>query len=145
MLTSDRRHALFLFTRGLCALCLWLCACCWLVVKNHGIHLQYARAHVFRMFLYVCVCVCVTVYVCMLRALCITVCWRRAPRIGQAFACFLNPRCSRILILILWRGASKSSQTIHLSSQIRWSRSRCSFPDRTGRLPSRRSQRPRVL
>jgi len=34
---SARRHALFLFARGLCAPCLWLCACCWLVANNHSI------------------------------------------------------------------------------------------------------------
>ena len=43
----------------------------------------------FACYLYVCVCVCVAVYVCMLRVLCNTVCWRRAPRIGQA--CLLPP------------------------------------------------------
>jgi len=37
----------------------------------------------FACYLYVCVRVRVAVYVCMLRVLCNTVCWRRAPRIGQ--------------------------------------------------------------
>jgi len=37
----------------------------------------------FACYLYVCVCVFVTVYECMLRVLCNTVCCRRAPRIGQ--------------------------------------------------------------
>jgi len=92
------------------------------------------------------VCVCVAVYVCMLRVLWNTVCWRRAPRIGQAcllpqFALFvtINPAP-----LEGHAHTSKSSQATHLASQARWSRSRCSLPDRTGRLPSRRSQRPRV-
>jgi len=58
------RHALLLFARGLCAPCLWLCGCCWLVAKNHSLQLQYARAHVFRM-LPVCVCVRVCGGVCM--------------------------------------------------------------------------------
>jgi len=64
VLTSARRHALFLFARGLCVPCLWLCAYCWLVAKNHSIQLQYSRAHVFRM-LPVCVCVRVCGGVCM--------------------------------------------------------------------------------
>jgi len=101
----------------------------------------------FRCYLYVCVCVCVTVYVSMLWVLCNTVCWRRAPRIGQA--CLLPQSALFANInpapLEGHAHASKSSQASNLSSQAQWSRSRCSFPDRTGRLPSRRSQRPRVF
>ena len=114
------------------------CACCWLVAENHSIR-------VFRM-LPVCVCVRVCGGVCILRVRCNTVCWRRAPRIGQAclypqFALFanINP-----VPLEGHAHASKSSQTTHLASQARWSRSRCSFPDPTGRLLNRRSQRPSV-
>jgi len=100
----------------------------------------------FACYLYVCVCVCVTVYVCMLRVFWNTVCWRRAPRTGQA--CLLPQSALFANINPSDREghahASKSSQTTHLGSQARWSRSRCSFPDRTGRLPNRRSQRPSV-
>jgi len=92
-----------------------------------------------------CVCVCVVVYVCMLRVRCNTVCWRRAPRIGQAC---LHPQSALFaninpVPLVGHAQASKPNQATHLVSQARWSPSRCSFPDRTGRLPSRRSQRPR--
>jgi len=100
----------------------------------------------FACYLYVCVCVFVAVYVCMLRVLCNTVCWRCAPRIGQA--CLLPPSALFVNInpapLEGHAHASKSSQGTHPASQARWSRSRCSFPDRTGWLPSRRSQRPSV-
>jgi len=102
----------------------------------------------FACYLYVCVCVCVAVYVCMLRVLCNAVCWRRAPHIGRA--CLFPPSESALFANINpaplegHAHASKSSQDTHLASQARWSRSRCSFPDRTGRLPSRRSQRPSV-
>ena len=141
VVTSACRHALFLFAHGLCVPCLWLCACCWLVAKDHIIQLQYTRAHVSHMLpVCVCVCVCVVVYLCMLRVLCNTVCWRRAPRIGQA--CLLPQSALFANInpapLEGHAHASKSSQATHLSSQAQWSRSRCSFPDRTGRLPSRR-------
>ena len=100
----------------------------------------------FACYLYVCVCVCVAVYVYMLRVRCNTVCWCRAPRIGQAC---LHPQSAQFANinpapLEGHAHASKSSQATRLASQARWSRSRCSFPDRTGRLPSRRSQRPRV-
>jgi len=100
----------------------------------------------FACYLYVCVCVCVAVYVCMLRVRCNTVCWRRAPRVGQAC---LHPQSALFANinpapLEGHAHASKSNQATHLASQARCSRSRCSFPDRTGRLPSRRSQRPRV-
>jgi len=87
----------------------------------------------------------VTVYVCMMRVLCNAVSWRRAPHIGQA--CLFPPSAlfaEWILLLLGHAHASKSRQDTHLASQARWSRSRCSFPDRTGRLPSRRSQRPSV-
>ena len=93
----------------------------------------------------------------MLRVLWNTVCWRRAPRIGQTcllpqsalFATSLLPQSALFANinpppLEGHAHASKSSQVTQLASQARWSRSRCSFPDRTSRLPSRRSQRPRV-
>jgi len=119
VLTSALRHALFLFARGLCAPCLWLCACCWLVAKNHSKQLQYARAHVFRMLpICVCVCECVVVYVCMLWVLCNTVCWCRTPGIGQA--CLLPQSALFANInpapLEGHAHASKSSQVAHLSS-----------------------------
>jgi len=100
----------------------------------------------FACYLYVCVRVCVAVYVCMLRVRCNTVCWRRAPRIGQACLHSQSALFANINPAPLegHTHASKSSQATHLASQARWSRSRCSFPDRTGRLRSRRSQRPRV-
>ena len=82
----------------------------------------------------------------MLRVLCNAICWRRAPHIGQA--CLFPPSALFANMnpapLEGHAHASKSSQDTHLGSQARWSRSRCSFPDRTGRLPSRRSQRPSV-
>ena len=69
-----RRHVLFFFARGpLCALCLWLCGCCWLVAKDHSIQLQHACAHVFCM-LPVCVCECVFSDVCMYGAGAATLC-----------------------------------------------------------------------
>ena len=109
--------------------------------------MQHARAHVFRWLpVCVCVCVCVVVYVCILWMLCITVCWRRAPRIGQACLIPQSALFANINPAPLegHAHASKSSQATHLSSQAQWSRSRCYFPNRTGRLPSMRSQRPRV-
>jgi len=82
----------------------------------------------------------------MLRVLCNAVCWRRAPHIGQA--CLFPPSALFANMnpapLEGHAHASKSSQDTHLGSQAQWSRSRCSFPDRTGRPPSRRSQRPSV-
>ena len=81
----------------------------------------------FACYLYVCVCVCVTVYVCILRVLWNTVCWRRAPRIGQA--CLLPQSVLFANInpapLEGHAHASKSNQGTHL---------------RTGRLHSRRSR-----
>ena len=69
-------------------------------------------------YLYVCVCVCVAVYVCMLRVFCNTVCWRRAPRIGQA--CLLPQSvlfANNPAPLEGHAQASNPSQTTYLASQ----------------------------
>jgi len=95
-----------------------------------------------------CMCVCACVWPCMYVCCgcCVTLYPGAVRLIKARLVCFLHPRCSRIWILLLegHAHASKSRQDTHLASQARWSRSRCSFPDRTGRLPSRRSQRPSV-
>ena len=70
MLTLARRHAFFLFARGLCAPCLWLCGYCWLVAKDHSLQLH----HQARAMLPVCVCVSVYRDVCVYGAGAATLC-----------------------------------------------------------------------
>jgi len=71
----------------------------------------------FACYLYVCVCVCVVVYVRMLRVLCNTVSWRRAPRIGQA--CLFPPSALFVNINPAPLEGPKSSQDTHPGSQAR--------------------------
>ena len=103
MLTLASRHALFLFASGLCAPCLWLCGFCWLVAKDHSIHsihLQHARAHVFRM-LPVCVCECVCCDVCMYGAGAATLCAGTVRLVQARRACLFAPqRVARVLVFI---------------------------------------------
>ena len=75
----------------------------------------------FACYLYVCVCVCVAVYVCMLRVLWNTVCWRRAPRIGQACLLPQSALFANIKSAPLEGHAheSKSSQATYLARQAR--------------------------
>jgi len=69
------------------------------------------------------VCVCVAVYVCMLQVFYGTVCWRPSASYRPSLPSSSLRGCSPILNLLLWKALAR---------------------DRTGCLPSRRSQNPRV-